>query len=85
MEKLNYEVLQKSGYEGYILEQAPEKVLQFGTGNFLRAFSNYFFDLANESAGWNGKCCLIQSVTAGMAEKINGQEGLYTLYVCLNL
>lgn len=81
MEKLNYEVLQKSGYEGYILEQAPEKVLQFGTGNFLRAFSNYFFDLANESAGWNGKCCLIQSVTAGMAEKINGQEGLYTLYL----
>ena len=81
MEKLNYEVLRQSGYTGYLLEQAPERVLQFGTGNFLRAFSNYYFDLANEYAGWNGKCCLIQSVTAGMAEKVNSQEGLYTLYL----
>ena len=29
MERLNYEVLQKSGYDGYVLKQAPEKVLQF--------------------------------------------------------
>ena len=28
MELLNYEVLKKSGYEGYILESAPEKVMQ---------------------------------------------------------
>ena len=35
-EKLNYEVLKKSGYDGYILEKAPVKVLQFGEGNFLR-------------------------------------------------
>ena len=47
MEKLNYEVLKKSGYTGYILEKAPEKVLQFGEGNFLRAFVNYWIDLAN--------------------------------------
>ena len=58
MEKLNYAVLKQSGYTGYILEKAPEKVLQFGEGNFLRAFVNYWFDLANEKAGWNGKCCL---------------------------
>lgn len=59
MEKLNYEVLKKSGYTGYILENAPEKVLQFGEGNFLRAFVNYWFDVANEKANWNGKCCLV--------------------------
>ena len=28
MEQLNYEVLKKTGYEGYILEKAPEKVMQ---------------------------------------------------------
>lgn len=50
MEKLNYEVLKKSGYTGYILENASEKVLQFGEGNFLRAFVNYWFDVANEKA-----------------------------------
>ena len=81
MEKLNYEVLKKSGYEGYILENAPEKVLQFGEGNFLRAFVNYWFDLANEKAGWNGKCCLVQPIAPGLAKMINEQEGLYTLYL----
>ena len=51
MERLNYEVLKKSGYDGYVLKDAPEKVLQFGEGNFLRAFVDYWFDLANEKAG----------------------------------
>ena len=27
MELLNYEVLEKSGYDGYILKDAPEKVI----------------------------------------------------------
>ncbi len=81
MEKLNYEILKKSGYPGYILENAPEKVMQFGEGNFLRAFVNYWFDLANEKAGWNGKCCLVQPIASGLASMINEQEGLYTLYL----
>lgn len=81
MERLNYEVLQKSGYQGYILENAPEKVLQFGEGNFLRAFVNYWFDVANEKAGWNGKCVLVQPIQMGLADMINEQEGLYTLYL----
>jgi len=81
MEKLNYEVLKKSGYNGYILENAPEKVLQFGEGNFLRAFVNYWFDISNERAGWNGKCCLVQPIAPGLANLINEQEGLYTLYL----
>ena len=81
MNKLNYEVLKQSGYDGYILEKAPEKVLQFGEGNFLRAFVDYWFDLANEKAGWNGKCCLVQPIAPGLARMINEQEGLYTLYL----
>ena len=81
MEKLNYEVLKKSGYQGYILESAPEKVLQFGEGNFLRAFVNYWFDVSNEKANWNGKCCLVQPIAPGLADLINEQEGLYTLYL----
>ena len=81
MEKLNYAVLKQSGYTGYILEKAPEKVLQFGEGNFLRAFVNYWFDLANEKAGWNGKCVLVQPIAPGLANMINEQEGLYTLYL----
>ena len=81
MDTLNYEVLAKSGYNGYILKNAPEKVLQFGEGNFLRAFVDYWFDLANEKAGWNGKCVLVQPIAPGLAKMINEQEGLYTLYL----
>ncbi len=81
MEKLNYATLEKSGYSGYILKDAPEKVLQFGEGNFLRAFVDYWFDLANENAGWNGKCVLVQPIAPGLAGMINEQEGLYTLYL----
>lgn len=81
MEKLNYAVLEKTGYTGYILKNAPEKVLQFGEGNFLRAFVNYWFDVSNEKANWNGKCCLVQPIEFGLTDMINDQEGLYTLYL----
>ena len=81
MKLLNYQTLKESGYQGYILERAPEKVLQFGEGNFLRAFVNYWFDVANEKAGWNGKCVLVQPIAPGLAKLINAQEGLYTLYL----
>lgn len=81
MEKLNYEVLKKSGYTGYILENAPEKILQFGEGNFLRAFVDYWFDMSNEKVGWNGKAVLVQPIAPGLAKQINEQQGLYTLYL----
>ena len=54
METLNYKVLEGTGYNGYILKDAPIKVMQFGEGNFLRAFVDYFYDIANEKAGYNG-------------------------------
>ncbi|MBQ8128959.1 MAG: tagaturonate reductase [Clostridia bacterium] len=81
MAQLNYDVLKASGYKGFVLEKAPERVMQFGEGNFLRAFVDYFFDIANEKAGWNGKAVLVQPIAPGLAELINKQEGLYTLYL----
>ena len=81
MEQLNYQVLKKTDYNGFILEKAPEKVMQFGEGNFLRAFVDDFFDIANEKAGFNGKVVLIQPIAQGLTELINKQEGLYTLYL----
>ena len=81
MAQLNYQVLKDSSYDGYVLENAPEKVMQFGEGNFLRAFVDYFFDLANEKAGFNGKVVLVQPIAQGLTDLINRQEGLYTLYL----
>ena len=81
MELLNYEVLEKSGYNGYVLKDAPIKVLQFGEGNFMRAFVDYFFDISNEKAGFNGKVALVQPISMGLTDLVNKQEGLYTLYL----
>ena len=81
MAQLNYQVLKESGYKGYILESAPEKVMQFGEGNFLRAFVDDFIDIANEKAGFNGKVVLVQPIAQGLTDLINQQQGLYTLYL----
>lgn len=81
MERLNYHVLEKTGYQGYIKKTAPVKVLQFGEGNFLRAFVDYFFDFANEKTDWEGKGVLVQPIERGLTDLINEQEGLYTLYL----
>ena len=81
MSQLNYKVLEASGYKGYILRSAPEKVMQFGEGNFLRAFVDYFFDVSNEKVGYNGKVVLVQPIAQGLTDLINQQEGLYTLYL----
>lgn len=81
MERLNYRVLKESGYQGYIKEKAPIKVLQIGEGNFMRAFVDYYFDVANEKVDWDGKIALMLPRGKGKEEAFNEQEGLYTLYI----
>lgn len=81
MEKLCYKTLADQGFDGYLLKDAPERVLQFGEGNFLRAFVDYFIDVMNEQSGFNGKVVLTQPIAPGLAPMINAQEGLYTLFL----
>ena len=81
MKKLSYETLKEQNYSGYLLEDAPERVLQFGEGNFLRAFVDYFIDIMNEKAGFNSKVVLCQPIESGLSDMINEQEGLYTLFL----
>lgn len=81
MEVLNYKILAETKYDGYVLKDAPVKVLQFGDGNFLRAFVDYWFDLCNEKADWNGKITIVQATRNGHTDLINRQEGLYTVYL----
>ncbi len=85
MKKLSYQTLEEQGYNGYLLKDAPERVLQFGEGNFLRAFVDYFIDMMNEKAGFNSKVVLVQPIANhggfNLADVINEQDGLYTLYL----
>ena len=78
MEQLSYGALRRAGYDGFVMENAPVKALQFGTGNFLRAFADYWLDVANERGAWGGKVALIQSTAAGAKRALNAQQGLYT-------
>ena len=81
MKRLTHKTLIESGYTGFIQPEAPERVLQFGEGNFLRAFADYFFDVLNEKEGFNGKIVMVQPIETGTTDIINEQEGLYTLYL----
>ena len=81
MDNLNYQTLEKKRYNGYLLQEAPERVLQFGEGNFLRAFVDYFVDVANEKGDFNSKVVITQPIGGGLADMINDQQGLYTLYL----
>ena len=56
-----------------------EKVLQFGEGNFLRAFVDYFIDVLNERKLFNGSVVVVQPIKDGMVDAINAQDGLYTV------
>lgn len=58
--------------------QRPERVLQFGAGNFLRAFTDWMIDIANEKTTFNGNVVMVQSIGRGTADTINRQNGLYT-------
>lgn len=79
MKRLNYKTLEEINYDGYILKDAPERILQFGEGNFLRGFVDYFVDMMNEKSGFNSKVVLCQPIASGLSDIINSQEGLYTL------
>ena len=55
-----------------------EKIVQFGEGNFLRAFVDWLVDITNEKTGFNGNVVLVQPLGQGMGDMINEQKGLYT-------
>ncbi|WP_207497226.1 tagaturonate reductase [Aridibaculum aurantiacum] len=59
----------------------PEKVLQFGEGNFLRAFVDWMFHELNKKGDFNGSIVAVQPIDRGMVNMLNDQEGLYTLYL----
>lgn len=81
MERLSYQTLQNLGDQSFLLKEAPERILQFGEGNFLRGFVDYFIDILNETQGFNSKVVVVQPIANGLTSVLNEQEGLYTLYL----
>lgn len=84
MEKLNRSFL--ADYKGaagveaaQIRADLPERVLQFGEGNFLRAFADWMIHQLNKNNLFNGKVVVAQPIAEGLADKLNAQDGIYTL------
>lgn len=59
----------------------PEKILQFGEGNFLRGFVDWQIQVLNQKAGFNGSVVVVQPRGSEKIERLNGQDGLFTLYL----
>lgn len=57
----------------------PVKVLQFGEGNFLRAFVDYMFDVTNEKTDFNGGVVIVKPIEFGNLDRFHEQECQYTL------
>ena len=57
----------------------PEKVIQFGEGNFLRGFADWIIWNMNQKAGFNGSVVVVQPIAKGMVDVLNSQDGLYHL------
>ncbi len=56
-----------------------EKIIQFGEGNFLRAFVDWIVWKTNQATDFNASVVLVQPIDKGMVDMINAQDGLYHL------
>ena len=64
--------------------QAPlytERILQFGEGNFLRAFANWMVHEMNKKSDFDAGVVVVQPIEQGLVHLLNQQNGLYTLYL----
>ncbi|MCI8358575.1 MAG: tagaturonate reductase [Lachnospiraceae bacterium] len=60
-------------------KERPVKVLQFGEGNFLRAFVDYMIDIANEKGEFDGDIVLVKPIEFGTLDRFHEQECQYTV------
>ena len=56
---------------------APERIIQFGEGNFLRAFVDWIIQNMNQKTDFNSSVVVVQPIERGMVEMLNGQDCLY--------
>ncbi len=57
----------------------PIKVLQFGEGNFLRAFVDWILQTMNDQGKFHGDVAVVQPMADGRVKELAMQDGLYTL------
>lgn len=73
MEKLSSKLFKK--------KKRPVKIMQFGEGNFLRAFVDWIIDEMNTKEVFNGSVVVVQPMPFGRCKELKESDGLYTLYL----
>ena len=71
MENLNSTIVSK--------KQRPTKIIQFGEGNFLRAFIDWFIQTIDDETDFNGGVAVVQPLATGRVKELEKQDGLYNL------
>lgn len=73
MKELNKNTVEK--------KELPRKILQFGEGNFLRAFVDWMIDKANHAGVMNHGVVAVQPIAQGMADMLKKQDCMYHVYL----
>ena len=73
MKLLNKEIVKK--------EYKKIKIMQFGEGNFLRAFTDWIIQKMNDSKKYEGHVVVVQPLNFGRIKELQEQDGLFTLYL----
>ncbi|KDF43859.1 tagaturonate reductase [Enterobacter kobei] len=61
--------------------QYPERIIQFGEGNFLRAFVDWQIDLLNEHTDLNAGVVIVRPIQSAFPPSLSTQDGLYTTII----
>lgn len=64
-------------HETATVSNRPVKVIQFGEGNFLRAFVDWMIEQMNTRGVFQGDVMIVQPLAQGLGPLLNKQEGLY--------
>ncbi len=59
--------------------QRPLRAVQFGQGNFLRAFADHMLDIANEKGVFDGSVAIVKPTGRGNLDSFKAQDCLYTV------
>ena len=57
--------------------QYPTRIIQFGEGNFLRAFVDWIVWNTDQKTDFNAGVVVVQPIEKGMVDMLNSQDGLY--------
>jgi len=62
-------------------EPKKVKIMQFGEGNFLRAFIDWIVNSTNKNTNFDAGVVVVQPMPFGRVKELNEADGLYTLYL----